>query len=339
MQVYVSKDGKQYGPFTVEQLRQYVQQGNFTTGDHACHDGKNWVTIAKVPGFAEATQPASTPSPKTPQQDQTLKEKPVEQQPASANASNSPAKKKKIILWSSIGGGATLLVAGLLIWILGGDEGGESVQDAQEEEARVVAPPDAKPAQVSKIDLDDPKTFKRIVAKAVKTSQIQKRGKKGEELLYRKNQPNPYTGWSKWMGGHGRIRNLIQWKDGKQNGLVVWLYKNNGQKERELNYKDGKKDGLMTWWYENGQKSSETNYKDDKFDGPFTRWYDLIGQKKEEGNYKGGKLMSVVAWKPNGERCPATNVVDGNGIWVHYNDKDGTVERRVTYREGELVSD
>ena len=120
MKVYVHKDGKQYGPYPVEQLRKYVQQGNFTTEDLACHDGQNWVTVAQVPGFAEATQPAATPSPTTPQQDQAGQEHAVEQQPASADASSPPANKKKIILWTCIGVGATLLVVGLLIWILFG---------------------------------------------------------------------------------------------------------------------------------------------------------------------------------------------------------------------------
>jgi len=314
MQVYVSKDGQQYGPYTIEQLREYVQQGNFTAEDLACHDGQNWVRIADVPGFADAGDSATTP-----QRDQVGKEKPIEQQPASANASNSPAKKKKIILWSSIGGGATLLVAGLLIWILGGDEGGESVQDAQEKEARVVAPPDAKPAQVSKIDLDDPKTFNKIAAKAFrrgKNSDLQTRTVNGESLCYRKNQPKPYTGWTK----------------------EVWLGSSKGQIRRLTQYKGGKKDGPAIYLQRNGQKWTEYAWKDGKLDGPFTRWYDLIGQKGSEGNYKGGKLMSVVAWKPNGERCPATNVVDGNGIWVWYNN-GGTEWRRQTFREGELVSD
>ena len=53
MQIHVSKDGEQFGPYTVEQLREYVQQGDFLTGDHACFDGQNWVTIAEVPGFAD----------------------------------------------------------------------------------------------------------------------------------------------------------------------------------------------------------------------------------------------------------------------------------------------
>jgi len=215
-----------------------------------------------------------------------------------------------------------LLAVGLLIWLLGDDE---AVQDAQEKEAEAspqsnqspASPPDAKIAQVGKIDLNDPKTRKKIVAKAVKhpskMNLLQNRGKKGEELLYRKNQPKPYTGWTKWMGGNGRIRNLIHRKDGKKNGLAVWFYKNNGQKEGELNYKDGKKDGLMTWWYENGQKKAETTFTDDK-------------------------VMTSVVWRPNGEKCPVTNVVNGNGAKVWYNN-DGSVKRRVTYRDGEEVED
>lgn len=51
MEIIVIKNGQQYGPYTIEQLRGYVQQGNFTTADQACCDGRNWVTIGQVPGF------------------------------------------------------------------------------------------------------------------------------------------------------------------------------------------------------------------------------------------------------------------------------------------------
>jgi hypothetical protein len=61
LKVYVHKNGQQSSPFTVEQLRQYVQQGNFTAENLDCHDGQNWVKIAEVPGFAESTQPAAPP--------------------------------------------------------------------------------------------------------------------------------------------------------------------------------------------------------------------------------------------------------------------------------------
>ena len=129
MKVYIHKDGKQYGPFTVEQLRQYVRQGNFTTGDHACHDGQNWVTIAEVPGFAEVTKPAASSSPTVLRRDRVVRKKAVARQAVPANAVASSVDRKKIFFWSSIGGGVMLLVAGLLIWLLGDDE---AVQDAQE---------------------------------------------------------------------------------------------------------------------------------------------------------------------------------------------------------------
>ena len=47
MNIYVHKDGTQYGPYTLEQLQQYIQQGSFTLQDQACYDGQNWVTIAR----------------------------------------------------------------------------------------------------------------------------------------------------------------------------------------------------------------------------------------------------------------------------------------------------
>ena len=69
MNIYVHKDGTQYGPYTLEQLQQYLQQGSFTLQDQACHDGQNWVTIAQVPGIAQA---ATTPSQPAAQQAQTM---------------------------------------------------------------------------------------------------------------------------------------------------------------------------------------------------------------------------------------------------------------------------
>ena len=57
-----------------------------------------------------------------------------------------------------------------------------------------------------------------------------------------------------------------------------------------------------------------------------------------EGTYKDGKLVTIVVWKPNGKKCPVTNVVNGNGVWVYYN-YDGTERYRHTYKDGELDKD
>jgi antitoxin component YwqK of YwqJK toxin-antitoxin module len=90
-------------------------------------------------------------------------------------------------------------------------------------------------------------------------------------------------------------------------------YYDNGQKQWEGMFRDGRPDGLTIWWYESGQKRSEVNWKE-------------------------GELISSVAWKPNGEKCPESNVKNGNGVVVYYND-DGTEKNRITFKDGGPVSD
>ena len=62
MQVYVHLAGKNHGPYSIDQLRQYVQAGSFR-GDHlACYDGTNWVKIKDVPGLmVQAKKPKPAP--------------------------------------------------------------------------------------------------------------------------------------------------------------------------------------------------------------------------------------------------------------------------------------
>ena len=57
------------------------------------------------------------------------------------------------------------------------------------------------------------------------------------------------------------------------------------------------------------------------------------GQRESVKNYKDGKLMFAVSWKPDGEKCPDTKVVEGNGILVVYK-KDGTEKERQAFRDG-----
>ena len=57
------------------------------------------------------------------------------------------------------------------------------------------------------------------------------------------------------------------------------------------------------------------------------------GQRASVKNYKDGKLLFAVSWKPDGERCPETNVKDGNGVVVSY-DKEGTERHRLSFKDG-----
>jgi hypothetical protein len=93
--------------------------------------------------------------------------------------------------------------------------------------------------------------------------------------------------------------------------------------------------GWVKETFDDGRIRSLVHYKDGKPDGMATAWYEN-GQRRNESNWEDGKLWAAVAWKPNGKKCPVTNVVNGNGVVVYYNDK-GTEVDRETYRDGEYV--
>ena len=61
----------------------------------------------------------------------------------------------------------------------------------------------------------------------------------------------------------------------------------------EVNYKNGKQDGLVTEWHKNGQKSFEGNWMDGKVDGVVTFW-DKEGKVTKIDTYKDGKLVEVI---------------------------------------------
>ena len=205
-----------------------------------------------------------------------------------------------------------------------GEEGTKPLDSIPESNQSYVETNPTKPASDAKIDLGEIETVNRIAAESIDRHEIlsvaaggltqglklQKRIKDGEELIYAPNQQTPFTGSAAW-------------------------YKDNGKLSKVSQFKNGKLHGLSTRWYDNGQKQGELNYKDGKYHGLWTSWYDN-GQKETEGNWKDGKLMSMEVWEPNGEKCPVTNVKDGNGGLVLYME-DGTEKVRMTYKDGKVV--
>ena len=75
MQVYVHLAGKNHGPYSIDQLRQYVQAGNFRDDHLACYDGTNWVKIKDVPGFAVEAKKAKPAQQKAPQKTKKMRTK------------------------------------------------------------------------------------------------------------------------------------------------------------------------------------------------------------------------------------------------------------------------
>jgi len=115
-----------------------------------------------------------------------------------------------------------------------------------------------------------------------------KYGKFIAEAIDMDKRPDGYTGWAKRMYMHddGLIRALGQFKDGRNDGLWTWWYRN-GQKDWEETYKDGK---LVTavGWMPNGGKS-ETNV----VNGNGVRVvYNLDGMEIGRNTFKDGEAVT-----------------------------------------------
>ena len=111
MQVYVHLAGKNHGPYSIDQLRQYVQAGNFRDDHLACYDGTNWVKIKDVPGFAVEAKKA----------------KPVQQKAQQKVPQKTKKMRTKKLLVVSLGVIVALLVvggsvAGVSYYLIGDDD-------------------------------------------------------------------------------------------------------------------------------------------------------------------------------------------------------------------------
>ena len=127
MQIHIHKDGKNYGPFTLEQVYQYLKAGNFSGNDHACHDGTNWIKLSQITGV-------------TPTKSQSVA-KPVAQP---ARVETKPAKKLLVVKILVIGFFLALVISltGLAYYLLGGDKEKEETAPVASGENLFVLSPD-----------------------------------------------------------------------------------------------------------------------------------------------------------------------------------------------------
>lgn len=67
-------------------------------------------------------------------------------------------------------------------------------------------------------------------------------------------------------------------------------YYKNGQIKDDLNFRDGKQNGIQEIYYENGQIGAIYNLKNGKLNG-VQKEYDIAGNLKTEANYKDGEKI------------------------------------------------
>jgi len=186
-------------------------------------------------------------------------------------------------------------------------------------------------AGCQKPDLEDPGVFEEIASGAIDPGTLEAKRVKGLLVLCIPDTEKPYSGWVKETHDNGQLKSLGYLNDGAKDGLWTSWHEN-GRKQLEIRYKKDVIHGTMSTWHANGQKKGVGQIKDGEMDGRWEEWYEN-GWKSKVQNCEFGKLISAIVWKPDGEKCPVTNVVKGNGELIDYND-DGTIEKRYTIKDG-----
>ena len=124
------------------------------------------------------------------------------------------------------------------------------------------------------------------------------------------------------VGEDEKVQLLMNFKNGKQNGLQKQWYEN-AQLWEEENYKDGVLDGLHRKWHRNGKLAEEGNYKDGNRYGLHKQWYS-DGQLWEEQNYKNDERDGLQKeWHHNGQLEREEDFKEGYGISFKCWDEDG----------------
>lgn len=135
------------------------------------------------------------------------------------------------------------------------------------------------------LNFDDPKVQDQIIATAAKKLDEREKAD-GEKIYYLPFSPVPYSGWYIELSDNGQLKFLMNYKDGLSTGLYINWYDNGQMNEYSIKNQSNS-------WYENGQKKGEVTYKYDR-------------------------IWSAKAWLMDGEKCPVTNIKEGNGTIRFY---------------------
>ena len=65
MQITVKRGDQLYGPYTIQEIEDFLNQGNFKASDLASSDGENWMQISQLPGLGQGS--VSSPKRSSPQ--------------------------------------------------------------------------------------------------------------------------------------------------------------------------------------------------------------------------------------------------------------------------------
>jgi len=322
---WVSRDGENIGPFTLDEVRDEIESGSLSMTDLACELGDGeWVSLHEI---------------LDPSADQLQADKEFE--PRQKILKRSSGGSLNLVLTVMLG---LLLLACLIVFLL--PKNGEKDQKVASnfEEAGGFG-------ALGVTGLD----FAVIEGNATALSDLTVL-----DGLVHGPDGIPFTGWSvskyenspqlsnltrhekgNWLDGFSWRPNGVRCNEttlSKGDGILVSFHEN-GQKENESTYKGGLLQGTRLSWFGEGQKKEEAQYKDGILHGRLVSFH-LSGQKTKEIFYLNGlqdgryELLTKDGQKYDEGSYRAGKRDGKRFLWS----SDGTRMDDETYEDGELVS-
>ena len=318
---WINVKGENLGPFTLEEISEKVETGEFVSSDPICLVGNDeWLNLGE---FLDS--------------DSTIEQKDVEWM-----------DKKKIIVTQKSGLSLNVILTTVLFFLLLVCVGlylfaqfrGNSVKTIDEE------------VDVSFIGDEE---IKKIASSAQsKSSFIITDG-----FMIKRDAGLPYTGWIKSSYSNSdSLSALVQYENGKvllglswkpdgvkcshsslENGEgILTTYYDSGERQLEELYRSGLLNGLSTRFFKNSQKEEENFYLNGRLHGQRVSWHNN-GQKIEQVFYlEGVKSGPYSLWSKDGQKYDEgiykNGKIDGKRIqWS----RDGLERIEETYKDGEKI--
>ena len=181
--------------------------------------------------------------------------------------------------------------------------------------------------------LDQPDVLKKSLENSVDLGELRVSLEQGVEVYRILGDNKLYSGWIRKTYKAGSVGYLFYCVEGRQDGLHTSWHEN-GKKMVERMWSNGTRHGPFTVWSTAGILESRGFMKNNLMHGLVEEFYS-IGVKKSLIQYQNGKIDTFFRWKPDGTKCPNTNIIGGRGIVFHYHE-DNTIDSNESYWGGEV---
>ena len=185
-------------------------------------------------------------------------------------------------------------------------------------------------------DLNDENILFDAKEEAIELSTLTKEFMYGMMWLYVDDKNETFTGWVKETHTNQNIKLLGYLKKGQKQGLWISWHEN-GKIHNKSGWHYDYYQGVYETWYPNGKQRVSGQTFDGEMNGEWNQYY-LNGNRHYHSVNRVGELVSKKVWKVDGQLCPESNVENGNGSFIEY-DENGTRIDKHIYQNGVRVKE